>query len=417
MLFAFIIAATLNAAEGRQLEYAIVVTGEELLRGSFPDAHVAFITRTLHALGCHCVGASIVDDKIADMKDALREATRKAPLVIVTGGLGPTVNDVTRDALAEFTGIGLREEPEVLAEMERRFKTPRDQLRPNLRRQAMTPSVGTYLKAAAGTAVGLVFEWGDKVIVGLPGPPRELQPMVRDELVPYLQKRFGVRSPGSFITLRFVGIGQSQIDQTMSRSIPLPRDVVVGSQFEGGRVDFTFMLPGNGPEEAARLKELAAKLREHLGEYIYADDSSSLEQHVARTLLARGGALTLVEIGTGGRLASSLAGLPETTRLLKGAYVAPSEPAMRQMLKAGQGGGEKSDTLKSLAEAAGGEWSIVTGGITADDAGGRSCSILFRLGSERWESVRLPVQGSGETAQASLVTLTWDRLRRLMGKP
>ena len=241
--------------------------------------------------------------------------------------------------------------------------------------------------------------------------------MVRDELVPYLQKRFGVRSPGSSITMRFVGIGQSQIDQTMGRSIPLPPDVVVGSQFEGGRVDFTFMLPGSGAEEDARLKQLAAKLREHLGEYIYADDGASLEEHVVRTLLARGAELTLVEIGSGGRLAASLAGLPETARLLKGAYVAPSESAMRQLLKAGEGHVENREALKALALAAGGEWTIVTGGITTEDSGARACSVLFRLGGERWESARVPVQGSGETAHANFVTQTWDRLRRLMGKP
>jgi len=417
LIFVFLLTAVgMHAAENRQLEYVVVVTGEELLRGTYPDAHTAFITRTLHALGCHCVGASIVDDTVADIKDALRSATQKAPLVIVTGGLGPTVNDVTRDALAECTGIGLREQPEVLAEMERRSKTPRDQMRSNLRRQALVPANGTYLRTAAGTAVGLVFEWGDKVIVALPGPPRELQPMVRNELVPYLQKRFGVRSPGSSITLRFAGIGQSQIDQTMSRSIPLPPDVVVGSQFEGGRVDFTFMLPGNGPEEEARLKLLAVKLREHLGEYIYADDDSSLEEHVTRALLARGAELKLVEIGTGGRLATSLASLPETARLLKGAHVAPSEHAMRRLLKVNEDSEEKPDTLKALAEAAGGGWMIVTGGIAADDAGARSCSVLFRLGGERWESARILVQGSGETAYANVVTQIWDRLRRLMHK-
>ena len=417
LLVALAIAATMYAAEGSELDYSIVVTGEELLRGSYPDAHVAFITRTLQALGCHCVGASIVDDKIADPKDALRTATQKAPLVIVTGGLGPTVNDVTREALAEFTGVELREQPEVLAELERRFNVPRDQLRPNIRRQAMTPMRGTYLKASFGTAAGLVFEWEGKVIIALPGPPRELQPMVRDELTPYLQKRFGVRSPGSSITLRFVGIGQSLIDQTLSRSVPLPPDVVVGSQFEAGRVDFTFMLPGKGPEEEARLKELAAKLHDHLGEYIYADDGSSLEEQVVRMLLARGAELKLVEIGTGGRLAASLAGLPGTTRLLKGAYVAPSEQAMRRLLKAVETTGEKPESLKVLAEAAGGEWTIVTGELTTDDAGARSCSVLFRLGGDRWGSMRVPAQGSGDISHTNLVTQTWDRLRRLMLQP
>ncbi|MBI5396458.1 MAG: CinA family protein [Verrucomicrobia bacterium] len=401
-------AARSHAGESKQLDYAIVITGEELLRGVFPDAHTAFITRTLHAHGCHCVCSTTVDDKVADIQEAVRAATQKVPLVIVTGGLGPTVNDVTRDALAELTGIKLQEQPDVLAAMAQRLKTPRDQLRPNLRRQTMVPTRGTYLKAAAGTAVGLVFEWNDKVIVALPGPPRELQPMVKNELVPYLRQKFGVRSPGSSITLRFVGIGQSLIDQTMSQHVPLPPDVIVGSQFEGGRVDFEFMLPGNGPEQEARLKTLAAKIRQHLGDYIYAEGETTLEQHVAQTLLARNAKLTLVEIGSGGRLAASLAGLPETTRLLKGAHVAPSEGTMQELLKS------DSRELKALAQAAGSEWAIVTGAIAADSAGARSCTVLFRLGGERWESVRVPVSSSGETAYASLVTNIWDRLRRLL---
>jgi nicotinamide-nucleotide amidase len=406
-----LIVASLHAAETKQLDYALVITGEELLRGVFPDAHTAFITRTLHAHGCHCIGSTTVDDKVADIQEAVRAAARKAPLVIVTGGLGPTVNDVTRDALSALTGIKLQEQPDVLAAMEKRLKTPRTQIRPNLRRQTMSPTRGTYLKATAGTAVGLVFEWGDKVIVALPGPPRELQPMVKNELVPYLRQKFGVRSPGSSITLRFVGIGQSQIDQTMSQHVPLPPDVIVGSQFEGGRVDFEFMLPGNGPEQEARLKELAAKIRQHLGDYIYAEGEATLEQQVARTLLERGAKLTLLEIGTGGRLAASLAGLPETARLLKGAHVAPSAAAMRALLKADA---DSKDEPRSLAAAAGGEWAIVSGETSADKAGARTCGVLFHLGGERWEAVRVPVQGSGETAQAGLVTQIWDRLRRLL---
>ncbi|MBI5818916.1 MAG: CinA family protein [Verrucomicrobia bacterium] len=401
--------ASLNAAEAKPpLDYRIVITGEELLRGVFPDAHTAFVTRTLHALGCHCVGSTTVDDKVADIQEAVRTAAQKVSLVIVTGGLGPTVNDVTRDALAQLTGIALHEQADVLAAMEKRLKTPRDEIRPNLRRQSMVPTRGTYLKAFAGTAVGLVFEWNDKVIVALPGPPRELQPMVKNELAPYLSRKFGVRAPGSSITLRFVGIGQSLIDQTMSQHVPLPADVIVGSQFEGGRVDFTFMLPGNGPEQEARLKQLAVKIREQLGEYIYAEGETTLEQQVAQTLLARGAQLTLVEIGTGGRLAASLSGLPETARLLKGAHVAPSGEAMQQLLKS------NSRELKAFAQADNSDWTIVVGGIDVDSGGARSCSVLFRLGGERWESVRVPVQGSGETAQASMVTHIWDRLRRLL---
>ncbi len=102
-------------------EYMIIVTGEELLRGVYPDGHTCFLTRTLRPLGCRCVGSMCVDDNRDDLKRALGFAVKYAPLVIVTGGLGPTANDITRETLADFTGIPLREQPEVLAEMERRF--------------------------------------------------------------------------------------------------------------------------------------------------------------------------------------------------------------------------------------------------------------------------------------------------------
>lgn len=143
----------------------------------------------------------------------------------------------------------MREHPDVLRAMEQKFGIRRDSVRANLRRQTRVPSRGTYLKNTNGTAVGLVFELDNATIVALPGPPRELQPMVREQLVPYLNRKYGVRSPGCSVTLRFVGLGQSLVDQTLEDHVPLPADVTLSSGFEGGRVDFTFSLPGNTPQD------------------------------------------------------------------------------------------------------------------------------------------------------------------------
>jgi len=273
----------------------IVVTGSELLSGAYPDGHTYFITRTLRPLGLECIGSMIVDDEQTDIKEALRYTTDNAELVIVTGGLGPTDNDITRKALSDFTGITLKEHPDVLAEMARRFRVPPDKLRANLRRQTQVPIEGAYLKNTKGTAVGLVFEQDERVIVALPGPPRELQAMVRNELMPYLSKRFGTRLPGSSLTLRFVGLGQSQIDQSLKDNVTLAPDIMVSSQFEGGRVDFTFMLPEDTPQDRARLQELKKEIIKHIGEYIYADDETTLEEHVLKLLKARGERLALAD--------------------------------------------------------------------------------------------------------------------------
>ncbi|MCX8107461.1 MAG: competence/damage-inducible protein A, partial [Verrucomicrobiae bacterium] len=175
------------------LNYAIIVTGEELLQGAYPDAHTHFITRTLLPLGAHCVYSVTVDDRPEDLKQALDFVLKRVKLVIITGGLGPTANDITRETLSEFTNIRLYEEPTLLREMASRFNTPVDNLRPNLRRQCFVPEHGTWLSNPAGTSAGLVFEHSNYVLVALPGPPRELQPMVRDQVIPYLERKYGVR--------------------------------------------------------------------------------------------------------------------------------------------------------------------------------------------------------------------------------
>jgi len=404
--------------ESKPLDYMIVVTGGELLEGAYPDAHTHYLTRTLRPLGCRCVGSMSVDDNRADIQQALRFAANRAPLVILTGGLGPTPNDITRETLAEFTSIRLEEQPEVLADLERRFNQSRDQLRPNLRRQTLVPTHGGYLKNPAGTAVGLIFDSGASVIVALPGPPRELQPMVRSELVPYLRRRFGVRGFGCSLTLRFVGAGQSLIDQTIKDHVAIAPDVTITSLFEGSRVDFTFSLPANTPADQARLKRLEQSIREHLDEYVYADDGSTLEEVVVRKLLERGGPLVLAEVGSGGHLAAAFSGVGGIDRLLAGAYAAPTPEAMARLLQAtpDQSATAGVEQAKMLASAAAkltrSKWAIAVGPVESDDQGGKQVWVAFKSPAELWDTQRLAVRDSGEITRSTLITQILDRLRR-----
>jgi len=319
-------------AAGQPTRYVIIVTGGEILKGAYQDAHTFFLTQTLRPLGLSCVSSMCVDDNQADLKQALAFATGKAALVIVTGGLGPTANDITREVLCDFTGIPIKEQADVLRELARRFGVPPAELRPNLRRQTQVPTRGTSFKNPNGTAVGLVFETDSTVIVALPGPPGELQPMVRDELVPYLSRRFGTRLPGRSLTLRFVGLGQSQIDQTLKDHVPLSPDVIVYSQFQGGRVDFTFSLPDDTPGDRTQLQELKQKIMEHLGDYIYADSDTSLEEHILKLLEASKATLTLAEVGSGGSLTAALSGADGAHKVLAGAYIAPTVEKLRHLL-------------------------------------------------------------------------------------
>jgi len=416
-----LVATTSATASGQQpTRYMIIVTGGELLSGAYADGHTYFLTRALRPLGLRCVGSMCVDDKQADLKDALRLATDKATLVIVTGGLGPTDNDITREALSDFTQIALEEDPDALAELARRFGVSPAQLRANLRRQAQAPTRGTYFKNPNGTAVGLVFEAARAVIVALPGPPRELQAMVHDELVPYLSRRFGTRLPGCSLTLRFAGLGQSEIDQRLEDHVPLASDIIVSSQFQGGRVDFTFSLPNDTPQDRARLQELKEKIMRHLDEYVYADDETSLEEHVLRLLEERSATLTLAEAGSGGSLAATLSSADSASRVLAGAYVAPTVDRLRQMLGVCDdqwaSSLSRSQKVERLAAAAAGattsQWALAVGQARRGESGAGFVHVAFKLPGGRLESERVRLRGSGELARSRLSTHLLDQLRR-----
>jgi nicotinamide-nucleotide amidase len=405
------------AAFPAKTDYLIIVTGEELLRGAYADGHTLFLTRTFLPMGYHCVGSMLVDDDKTAIQAALRYATNHARLVLVTGGLGPTLNDVTREALAEATGIPLREDPAVVTGLRQRYGDTNALLRANLQRQALIPAQGGCLRNLHGTAVGLVFDTPTSLIVALPGPPRELQPMVREQLIPYLQEKLGTRPPGASLTLRFVGAGQSQLDATMREKVTLPPGVLVGSGFEGSRVDFTFTLPGDRPEDRAALRQLAQDLRQCLGEYYYAEDGTTLEQVVANQLAARGQKLLLVEIGSGGDMAASLHHAGMDDRILAGAWMAASEAqAARQLQGAAAPVGPGKSPLEPLAEAAArydsNAWTLVVGDLRPQERGGWAYDTWLRVPGRTGETKSFTARQTSETGQPQLATTLLDYLRR-----
>jgi molybdenum cofactor synthesis domain-containing protein len=397
--------------------YMVVVTGGELLAGAYADGHTHFLTRTLRPLGLECAGSMSVDDKQSDLVAALGFAAGRADLILVTGGLGPTTNDITREALSEFMGVELKEHPDVLGAMARRFGRTSEKLGANLRRQTKVPVGGTYLKNANGTAVGVVFEAKGYVIVALPGPPRELQTMVRNELVPFLSRRFGTRLPGCALTMRFVGLGQSQIDQKLADNVTMPDDVIVNSQFGGGRVDFTFSLPDDTPENRKRLEQLKQAIVKCLGENIYGDGDTTLEEHVIAQLKARHETLALVEIGSDGALIAALNGAADAHQVITGAYVAPTGAALQRLLggpaaSPSDGAIAMADIAQLAAVVTNSAWVLVTGPLRQEEGRGRYLEVALRRADGRVDSWREPVRGSAEMVGSRLSTYLLDQLRR-----
>jgi len=407
------------AQNPKTLNYFLVITGSEVLRGIYADGHTKFLTQTLSPLGYRCVGSLSVGDVEEDLLKALSFGRKRAPLVITTGGLGPTVQDITGKVIAKFTGIGLKEHSEVLLDLKRRFGGLSGILRPVIRGQALTPVRGTYMPNPNGTAVGLVFESDHYSIVALPGPPRELQPMVKNELIPLLSKKYGLRTVGHSITMRFAGIGQSSIDRIIREKLVSPSDLMIWSSFNANRVDITFSLPGNTKQDMQRLKKLEDNLLKYTSNYMYSDKGLSLEQNIFKLLKEQKSSLIISEIATSGELSSSLIQADPTSRYLKGSYVAGNSQMMHQLLD--DNSDFKEDDLSEnvvyqmaelLANKKKANWILVVGSVSKNKDESESVWIAVGSIKKGFITQKIGVRKGRRLRQDRLVTHALDLLRK-----
>jgi len=404
------------SADDEPTKYVIIITGTELLSGLYADSHTQFITRTLNPLGCQCVASMFVGDQRKDLRDALEYASQHAELILVTGGLGPTEDDITREVLSDYTGVELKQSDQLIDYLQDRYQ--QQQLQTNRRRLTLTPISGTYMPNPNGTAAGLIFEASDHVIAAMPGPPRELRPMVQNYLLPYLDSRFGIKIIGASITMRFVGIGESSIDRIMDEHIQFPDNIIISSLFEYGRVDLTFGLPDNTEKDRQQLQQLEKQLLQHIGEYMYTDEGLTLEQVVLNQLEKHNATLVTVEVGSGGALAASFIFSANPNGVYQGSTIAPSNKALLDKLSISNKVPQNSDekdwariVLQQIVQNQPNRWGVVVSEkFKVDD----DQYVWLGFGSESagFEIQQIRLRGSGDSMRDRLVTSILDQLRR-----
>jgi nicotinamide-nucleotide amidase len=220
--------------------------------------------------------------------------------------------------------------------------------------------------------------------------------------------------------LRFVGLGQSQIDQTLKEHVPLAPDIIISSQFEGGRVDFTFSLPDDTPQERARLEELKQQITKFLGENIYADDETTLEEQVVKLLKAHSLTLALAEAGSGGSLAAAISSADGNHKVLAGAYIAPTMEKLRNMLRIGDNiwAASTSDSQKAeqlaaaAADAAQSRCAVAVGQRRQNQNGESYVDVAFKFPGLPLESRQFRLSGDSELARSRFSTQLLDEMRR-----
>ena len=316
----------------------IINTGSELLLGRVLNTHQQWLCRQLADLGYTVDRQVAVDDSATRILDAVREALAVADLVIVTGGLGPTSDDRTREVIAGFLGRALREDGAALAHIQDMFATRHRPMPASTRVQALVPEGATVLTNAHGTAPGLVLEAPSaagsaaRLLVMLPGPPRELRPMFTGQVVPILQQRLPLQAPFVCRTLRTTGLGESMVEERIAGPLqPLTQaGLELGYCARVGEVDVRFTARGEKARDLVAEGERIA--RGLLGDLIFAVDDELLEAAIIRLIAERKQTLALAESCTGGFISHRLTNVPGASAVLLAGLVTYSNEAKQQFL-------------------------------------------------------------------------------------
>jgi nicotinamide-nucleotide amidase len=309
----------------------IVAVGSELLTPHRTDTNSLFITARLNDVGIEVSAKHIVGDRRADLLAVLAESLGTTDLVVVTGGLGPTDDDITRTVVAEAVGAPLVEDAVLLERIRGRFAS-RGLAMPEInRRQALVPRGATVLPNDHGSAPGLLLEHEGRAIVLLPGPPREMRPMfegfVASHLVPVAG---GVRIRRRVVCI--AGRTESQVDEVaqpvyaawLADVPPIATSILSVS----GQIELHLSVRADTAEEGdAHLAQAAAQLRAVLGQDVFSDDGRSLEQVVGQQLLQRGWRVAVAESCTGGLVSSRLTDVPGSSAYMERGAVCYSNQA------------------------------------------------------------------------------------------
>lgn len=289
------------------MEAEIITIGTEILLGEIVDTNTRYIARKLRNLGVDIYRTTTVGDNVDRIAAAIRESAERANAIITTGGLGPTIDDPTRDGAARAFGLKTEFRPDLWEQIEERFAAFGRKPSENNKRQAYVPSGAVPISNPVGTAPGFIIEHDDSCVISLPGVPAEMKTMLSESVIPYLRKRWNLTGTIQARILRTSGLGESLLDERIS-DLETLSNPTVGLAAHPGHVDIRITAKAPSAEAAAQMiHEVELELRQRVGEWIYGVDDETLEQAAMRALTERGWQLAVLEVGTHGELLSSLA--------------------------------------------------------------------------------------------------------------
>lgn len=359
------------------MKVEIINTGTELLLGNVVNTHTALFGKGLFPLGLRIARQLTVPDGPA-IRDALIEALGRCDVLLVTGGLGPTSDDVTREITAQLLGLPLEENAEVLQSIKDRCERRGFAFQARMGRQAMVPVGAEVLPNAFGTAPGLYFPPQDTPSLStphiflLPGPPRELEPMFTSYVLPVLVAQIG-RAPDIVCrTYRCVGLGESMLEERIGLRLSVVADLEIGYCARPNEVDFRLI------GRVTLLESLDAEIRSVIGDALIATDDGRLEDLVVELLRAKKATLATAESCTGGLLAHRITNVPGASEVFLEGWVTYANSAKSELLGipaelidakgavSAEVAGAMAENARSIADA---DFAMATTGIAGPGGG------------------------------------------------
>jgi nicotinamide-nucleotide amidase len=406
----------------------IIAVGSELLTPDRLDTNSLFLTEELNKIGIEVVRKTVVGDNRDLLGEAFRDALNRVPLIISSGGLGPTEDDLTRETVAELLGRKLRRNDNILRYIEGRFRALGREMPEVNVRQAMVPEGAEILENSRGTAPGLWLEDSGHSIVLLPGPPRELKPLFREQVLPRLERRAsGVRM--FHREIRVTGLGESHVEQRIMgiyKRFPEVNTTVLAAP---GETQVHLRIWTDDAEHAKKsLDEIVKGFEIALSDRIFSQDGSSLEEVIAAELTMHNATISAAESCTGGLLAQRLTSIAGSSSYFLGGVVCYSNELKTawagvpvELIQAK--GAVSAEVAVALAEGirrrVGSTFGVGITGIAGPGGGSEEKPVgtvhiaLAHAGGVKERSVRFPGDRESIRWQASQVALDMVRIHFL----
>ena len=355
----------------------ILSVGTELLMGQIANTDAQFISRQLSHLGINIYHQTTVGDNPARVKEALALALSRADVVITTGGLGPTEDDLTKEMVAEYFGLKMVRDPKSYDHLVEMLTAHGRKMTENNLKQADFPEGAIIMENLRGTAPGCIVEQGGKAVAVLPGPPFELTDMFERQLKPYLAKKSGVHLTSRF--LRIFGVGESNVE-TILKDLFHGTNPTLALYCGAGEVQARLTaMTEDGNDAHLLLDPLEAEIRRRLGDSVYAEGlHTSMAETVYRLLKQRGARVSFAESCTGGMLTAKIVDLPGASDVLDESHVTYANAAKQRILGVQPAtlerfGAVSPECAREMAEGArrisGADYGVSVTGIAGPDGG------------------------------------------------